>query len=160
MQYIHEMTSSSTRKTTASPARRTLQELVRRADAAGIECSFVPFEGEDYEEDDPGYVKLAMPNGRKTRSVLSTAQKAKRLLSVGFEHYVYLGDYEALVDTRDGSIEALINIVGVGRAFGQDSGLCRASRFSTSKPTRWMRRWMTPKQFLRLPDGPRSGDLG
>jgi hypothetical protein len=88
---------------------QTLEAIVARATAAGFENELVLYTGEDYEPDDPGYVRLKFPNGRKQRSLLAVPSRASRLMAMGFEHFIFLGDHEAFVDTASGIIEAQVS---------------------------------------------------
>jgi hypothetical protein len=67
----------------------------------------------DDEESEP-YLVIEFPNGRRTRSVLVTEDRARSLLSFSFEKFRFLGDYEAVVNADTGAIEARINNIGRG----------------------------------------------
>ena len=57
---------------------------------------------------------VSIPNGRNTRTVtLSSPRDADRLLDTQFEHYVALGDYQAICSYADGMIETAIRPLDV-----------------------------------------------
>lgn len=82
-------------------------ELTRRCEVAGIEAEeHDGFEGEKY-------LQVALPNGREKRHrTLFSLKSITELLSVPFESYCFLGEYEAICSYSDGSIEALVRGVG------------------------------------------------
>src|SRR5690606_2209585 len=69
----------------------------------------VIYDSEDFEPEDPGFVTLELPNGRKTREVVAHGVRAERLLQEGFESLIYLGEYQAVLDTATGIIEAQVS---------------------------------------------------
>lgn len=89
----------------------TLRALIARANQHGIENQLVIYEGEDFEPDDPGYVRIYLPNGRGQRALLATPARAVRLLAANFENFIFLGDHEAFVDKASGQIEAQLSPV-------------------------------------------------
>jgi len=88
---------------------KTFKAVKERCDAFNIEYEERSFE-------DVKYLILLMPNGRNKRNLrLIDPPRCKKLLSIGFEKYKFLGEYEAICSYEDGSIEALINYDGYFR---------------------------------------------
>lgn len=83
---------------------------------------------EDVDPEDEPYLILSFPCGRETRKIYCfSTSKAKKILSIPFERYIFLNDYTAICSYDDGIIEAAIdsleNRVGPSfiyrRLFGQ-----------------------------------------
>lgn len=89
------------------------QKLLKYCKASGLEA-------EDKEFIEGGtHVLVQMPNGRDKRLVAFTSsENIREGLSVGFEKYVFLGDYVAIADYQANTIEAVIRAMnGMPRSF-------------------------------------------
>ena len=89
------------------------QQLLKHCKDAGIEAEI-----KDYIEGDT-FVLVLMPNGRDKRPVAFTSSEdIKNALELGFEKYVFLGDYVAIADYQSNTIEAVIRTMnGMPRSF-------------------------------------------
>jgi hypothetical protein len=97
--------------TEAEAGPRELAQIVKRCEIAGIEYARGKF------DDGDSYLRLAMPAGRKSRSLtVADPNKANALLAVPFERYRYLEGYEAICSYDDGVIEAAVRSAGPGFA--------------------------------------------
>lgn len=80
-------------------------ELKKRCVAANIEC-------EEHGDEDFKYVTAMLPAGREKRPVnLFDSDDIRKVLSVPFERYTFLGNYLALCSYEDGVIVAGIRIL-------------------------------------------------
>jgi hypothetical protein len=87
--------------------RSALAEMVQRATAVGIKYE----QGQD-EEGEPTLV-VRMPDGRDSRPVhVHSLARAKSLLSIPFEEFVFLSPYEAVCSYRAGTIESFVRPAG------------------------------------------------
>jgi len=77
--------------------------------------------------DDEAILKVSMPNGRETRQILVTEENVARFLASNFEDFRFLGDYQAVVDVANNTIEASIStrsgVVGVARMMSDLPGV-------------------------------------
>jgi len=89
--------------------------LQKRCGAANISCRLVD-DGEDFT----GQVAIvSLPNGREKREVvLYSLDTLTRFLSVEFEKYVILGDYQACCSYKEGTVEVAIRPLGGSSAEG------------------------------------------
>jgi hypothetical protein len=115
------------REATPTSQPKSLDLLLERAAAAGIETEVRTFEGMAHGRS-RDYALLKMPNGRRTRQVPVFPRDVENFLRIQFEKYIVLGDYVAVVDTASGRIDA--QVVGGGtsgrlniRAFQQLPGI-------------------------------------
>jgi hypothetical protein len=82
-------------------------EIRARAIASGLTFTLVDWALDD-NDPDPYYLELDIPNGRTVRSVAVGGETAEKLLHSKFEHWVFLGQYNAILDKSSNSVEALI----------------------------------------------------
>ena len=75
-------------------------EIRRRAEAAGLTVS------DDIGFDDEPFLRLEIPNGRRSRPIQVSVSDTRKIESIGFENIRYLGDYEAILDGDRGLIES------------------------------------------------------
>lgn len=89
------------------------RKLINKCKEAGIESEIREFPDSDT------YVFVSMPNGRETRSIaFSSADAIEKALSLDFEKYVFLGDYVAIANYEQNTIEAIIRPMnGMPRSF-------------------------------------------
>ncbi len=81
-------------------------EVIKRAEDAGLEVETREIQ---YEDNVNYYSYIVFPAGKEGRRIgVSSKETAKLLLSIEFERFSFLGDYEAIVDLRKGEIEAAI----------------------------------------------------
>ncbi|MEM8774460.1 MAG: hypothetical protein AAGF53_05465 [Pseudomonadota bacterium] len=81
-------------------------EVIKRAEDAGLETETREVQ---YEDDISFYSYIVFPAGKEGRRIsVSSEETAKKLLSIEFERFSFLGDYEAIVDLKKGEIEAAI----------------------------------------------------
>ena len=81
--------------------------VIERAIAAGIETDAREVQ---YEDDVSTYKYIIFPSGKEKRRInVSLPGKADLLLSIDFERFSFLGDYEAIVDLKNGEIESAIS---------------------------------------------------
>lgn len=83
------------------------EELKNRCQAAKISV--------EEKEDSTGnkYLSLEMPSGRSKRTInLFRSEDIHRLVSIQFEKYIFLSDYDAICSYSDGTIEAGIRPLG------------------------------------------------
>lgn len=75
-------------------------------------ASNIPFqEHEDFDES--SYITIELPSGRQKRTVyVFDLDDLKRLLSVPFERYRFLGNYVAICSYEDGIIEVAVRTLG------------------------------------------------
>lgn len=77
------------------------ESLIKRCQEAKVEYEEVEF------PDSSVGLQLNLPSGRKKRSVVIYSSKDyKRILSIPFEEYVYIGDYTAICSYKHSYIEA------------------------------------------------------
>lgn len=92
-------------------------KVQERCRAAKIECT-----REDDFEGKP-FLRLALPAGRETRTLVLRSSDAKALLAIPFESYRYLEGYEAICSYQENYIEAAVRQVGypfnLRRLFGE-----------------------------------------
>src|SRR5690606_13796269 len=93
--------------------RNLQEELLEKCKRAGIEAEL----RDGFDQDK--YVVVHMPNGREKRSVaFSSADVLRMALELDFERYVFLGDYIAVANYQEGSIEGVVRPLGaVPRSF-------------------------------------------
>ncbi len=90
-----------------------LSAIIERASAASIQIETrIVGTGTPRERE---YVMIFMPNGRRLRSVVLFPNDFEDFLGLPFENYVFLGDYQAFVDTSTGEIEAIVTVHGSSR---------------------------------------------
>lgn len=91
------------------------KNLLRRCKNAGIEAEI-----REYFENET-YVAVGMPNGRDKRwTSISSIEAINAWLNFEFEKYIFLGDFVAIANYSDNSIEAVIRpINGMPRSFVQ-----------------------------------------
>jgi len=90
--------------------------LLQRAAEAEIEVEVRPLGTADTKRL-RSYAILQLPNGRRRRAITVFPNELQDLLAIGFEHLIVLGDYQAVLDKRNGKIEAQVVGPGpVGRA--------------------------------------------
>lgn len=89
------------------------QKLINKCKEAGIESEI-----KEYFDGDT-FVAVSMPNGREKRLIpFSSAEAIEKALSLDFEKYVFLGDYVAIANYEQNTIEAIIRTVyGMSRSF-------------------------------------------
>lgn len=86
-------------------------EIVKvRAERAGFECKDKQFRityagGESAEV---SYLSVEFPNGRNRRTVNIHQEAASTINSVDFENWTFLGEYAAIFDKKEKTIEALV----------------------------------------------------
>jgi hypothetical protein len=80
------------------------ENIRRRAEKCGWEF-MVGALGED--DDDP-YIVIRFPNGRSIREITLDEDGILALANTPFENYRILGEYDAIIDTSTGSIEAAL----------------------------------------------------
>ncbi|WP_137931884.1 hypothetical protein [Mesorhizobium comanense] len=92
------------------------QALIQRCQKANITAELKTYIEEAL--DGERYVLVSFPNGReKRKKSFSTLDSIKRILSVEFEKYTYVGNYAAICSYELGTIEALVkNLHPVGVA--------------------------------------------
>jgi hypothetical protein len=81
---------------------RTLAENAREA---GLEVS-----------EDGIAVRIQYPNGRRKREIAYSSQDSERMGGFDVKPYVFLGDYDAVIDRNTGQIEARLISSGIGLA--------------------------------------------
>jgi hypothetical protein len=80
--------------------------IIKRAEEAGLETDTREVQ---YADESILRCYIAFPEGKEKRLVaVSSQEKANLLLSIEFERFSFLGDYEAIVDLNRGEIEAAI----------------------------------------------------
>jgi hypothetical protein len=80
--------------------------VIKRAEEAGLETDAREIQ---HEDGIITYYSIVFDGGREKRRIsVSSQENANRLLSIKFEHFSFLGDYEAIVDLNRGEIEAAI----------------------------------------------------
>ncbi len=80
--------------------------VIKRADDAGLETDTRETQ---YEDDVSVYSYVVFPAGKVGRRIgVSSQERANQLLSIEFERFSFLADYEAIVDLKKGEIEAAI----------------------------------------------------
>ncbi|MCQ8849822.1 hypothetical protein NQT74_14645 [Alteromonas stellipolaris] len=89
------------------------KNLLERCKDAGIETEI-----KDYFDGDR-YVSVGMPNGREKRwTIFSSAESISEILRYEFEKYIFLGEFVAIANYSDNTIEAVIRpINGMSRSF-------------------------------------------
>lgn len=89
------------------------KQLISKCKDLGIESGI----GE-YSDGDT-YVFANMPNGRDTRrTIFRSIESIETVLGLNFEKYVFLGDYIAIANYEENTIEAIIRpINGMPRNF-------------------------------------------
>ncbi|BCW66025.1 hypothetical protein NicSoilB4_07880 [Arthrobacter sp. NicSoilB4] len=85
------------------------QELVKRAEAAKLEATYVPYEDILELDDDPGYVELYLPAGHSTRRILVNSGRVKQLLKFDLSSIRALGEYTGVIDSTTGVIEVSLS---------------------------------------------------
>lgn len=81
-------------------------EVIKRAKEAGLETETREVQ---YQDDVSVSSYIVFPAGKEGRRIrVSPKETAKLLLSIEFERFSFLGDYEAIVDLKKGEIEAVI----------------------------------------------------
>lgn len=81
-------------------------EVIKRAKEAGLETETREVQ---YQDDVSFYSYIVFPAGKEGRRIrVSLEETAKLLLSIEFERFSFLGDYDAIVDLKKGEIEAVI----------------------------------------------------
>lgn len=89
------------------------RQLTNRCKAAGISIEEIIAPDEDVA------YKVAMKCGRNNRWVyFSHDARIAKFLSIPFENYSFLGDFEAICSYKDGTIEAGIRLAGNGLVTG------------------------------------------
>ncbi|MBA2501263.1 MAG: hypothetical protein H0V27_00140 [Pyrinomonadaceae bacterium] len=102
-QDIDELFSEVVRKTEEEAVEITSlkAQLIQRCQNAKIEYEEIEF------PDSSVALQINLPSGRKKRSVvISLAKEYKRMLTIPFEDYVYIGDYTAICSYKHSYIEA------------------------------------------------------
>ncbi|MEP0941451.1 MAG: hypothetical protein ABJH63_01075 [Rhizobiaceae bacterium] len=80
--------------------------VIKRAKDAGLETQTREV---DYEDDISVYSYVFFPAGKEGRRIsVSSPERAALLLSIEFESFSFLADYEAIADLKKGEIEAAI----------------------------------------------------
>lgn len=89
------------------------QELLKRCKESSIDAEVI-----EYIDGDT-YVQIQMPNGREKRPIpFASSEQIKRALDLCIEKYVFLGDYLAIADYQEKTIEAVIRpLNGMPRSF-------------------------------------------
>lgn len=83
-------------------------ELKKRCDAVNIPC-------EERGEEDFRYALISLPAGREKRSIyFYSVDDVRRVLSVPFEQYTFLGNYLALCSYKEGVIVAGLRVLRPG----------------------------------------------
>jgi hypothetical protein len=96
--------------------QNAVDEIIKRCRVAKIDHEVV-----SYTDDKVLLVKY--PSGRQNRPVyISSLEEAQALLSIEFESYAFVGDYEAICSYQEGYVEASIS------GFGMGSGVHRLTR--------------------------------
>ncbi len=103
-----------------------LLEIEARCSRAGLPCERVP----DPQAESTFSLRIQFPSGRGQRTVaIANETRAKLLRSTDFESVRFLGDYDAIVDTNDETIEArvLVRLPELRRLQSLQAGLLRSS---------------------------------
>jgi hypothetical protein len=98
--------------TTEDPAAfaAALNELKQRCEQKNIPC-------EERGDEDLKYAVIFLPAGREKRPIyLFGTDQIVQVLSVPFEQYTFLGNYQALCSYREGKIVAGVRALGPGSA--------------------------------------------
>ncbi|MCX5825678.1 MAG: hypothetical protein NTY86_19870 [Deltaproteobacteria bacterium] len=88
-----------------------LLKLEERCKAANIVVTKQEEPQQSLFESGRTYAVVQLPCGREKRSVplpLSSLARIRRFLSISFEKYVFLSDYEAICSYHDGMIECFV----------------------------------------------------
>src|SRR5580704_11856314 len=86
------------------------KEIAARCKSAGLTLE------EGTQIDESPLLKLGMKCGRGFRWLFLGSDEIVKLLSIPFETFVFLTDYEAVCSYKDGFIEAAIRPIGAGFA--------------------------------------------
>ncbi len=86
---------------------RVARDFNERAEKAGWAPQLERARGIGAAEDSIYFI-VALPNGRVPRRVMVDADEIEDLLEFDFESWIALGDYQALVDSKSGKIEAQV----------------------------------------------------
>ena len=99
----HDDPEPQTQGAAQEPPPGELTAVEERAKAQGIETSTY------YRETSGWHLKIELPNGRRKRSVELDRSDALHFGAAEFENYVFIGDYDAIVDKRTGDIQARLS---------------------------------------------------
>ncbi|WP_132465604.1 hypothetical protein [Rhodovulum marinum] len=103
-----------------------VEEIAQRADKAGIGTEIRETK---YVDDIIKTQYILMPAGAEPRRIpISSQDQAKEILSIEFERFTFLGDYDAIADLKRGEIEAALT---TRDAFGGISMIERRLGFSS-----------------------------
>ncbi|MCU7917130.1 MAG: hypothetical protein KZQ95_02085 [Candidatus Thiodiazotropha sp. (ex Epidulcina cf. delphinae)] len=93
--------------------KRLQSDLLERCTSASLEA-----EVKEYFDGDT-YVSVGIPNGREKRwTSFGSAEAIKEILEIDFEKYVFLGDFVAIANYSENSIEAVVRAInGMPRSF-------------------------------------------
>jgi len=95
------------------------ERLLEKCKEYGLDASLERI----FDNDEDTYVRVKIPNGREVRAIgFSTINRIESAISIHFEKYCFLGDYEAIMNTDTYIIEAVIGRVG-GNSYGYRSFL-------------------------------------
>ncbi|WP_143268843.1 hypothetical protein [Amycolatopsis vastitatis] len=83
-------------------------EILRRAENVDLEASVNDVKHAATGEHQR-YLSLQFPNGRNQRSTVITKEDAEIISGADFEHWVFLGEYNAILDRKNSSIEAVLS---------------------------------------------------
>ena len=123
---MDDCSDDSNQKESVREIEELQKKLVAICGEAGIEAEIKQFGAEGSKRET--YVRVGMPNGREKRVVtFSNPESIERALALDFQKYVFLGDYIALANYEDSTIEAMIRPIPAlprsflyRRLFGED----------------------------------------
>ncbi|WP_433598844.1 hypothetical protein ACQPXH_24530 [Nocardia sp. CA-135953] len=92
-----------------------LDEIKKRAKETGVEVKEFSYPDSEFVNV-PDYIKVQIPRGASDFQVVRVdAYNWDDLLNSNFEHFCFTETYHAVVDTRDGSVEAALVSASTGR---------------------------------------------
>lgn len=123
-QKVRMSDNSPTETDTSSPPPR-FQNILNRASAKGISA-----EAEYLENGGDGVWRLTveMSNGPRKRRIHLRETQVRAFKKVPFEHVVFLSDYEAVADIRNGTIEARLTQLSTNSGILQGGWVRRFQR--------------------------------
>lgn len=105
------MAAASTPNDEDAKTLAIFNQVTLRATAAGFETQYLSYDDDDQVPGQPGFLKVQFPNGRRTRQLtLLSARRAQALLSEDFESFIFLGNFDAYVNSSTGAIEARLGV--------------------------------------------------
>ncbi|WP_407343358.1 hypothetical protein [Pengzhenrongella phosphoraccumulans] len=91
---------------TAETIRSAFDDVERRATIAKIKSARFIISSEGYP--DVGMLEIDIPNGKTTRTIEVESTHIEDLAAIQFEAFHFLGDYNAILNTTTGEIEAAL----------------------------------------------------